>query len=68
MAVTKHDIEWLVQTLELHEQKLPTDLVDEARGLIAQSRYRKSVCVIHPVDETDYLQLRRAILRQMNAG
>ncbi len=65
MAVTKHDIEWLIQTLEHHEQQLPADLVVEARHLIEQSRYRKSVCVIHPVDETAYRQVRNAMRRQL---
>lgn len=68
MPVSKHDIEWLIQTLEFHEKRLPEDLVNRARQLIAQSQYRKSVCVIHPVDEAAYSQLKSSLRHHMNTG
>lgn len=68
MAVTKHDIEWLIHILELHENKLAEDLVNQARLLIDQSNYRKSVCVIHPVDESEYRRVRSAVRRDLGTG
>jgi len=61
MAVSKHDIEWLNNTLDAYGDILPDDLVQSARELIKESRYRKSVCVIHPVDESRYQQIQKAI-------
>ena len=61
MAVSKHDIEWLINTLDAFGDILPADLVVSARELINESRYRKSVCVIHPVDESRYQQIQKAI-------
>lgn len=57
MAVTKHDIEWMIHTLDAYGDILPGELVEQARLLIEQSCYRKSVCVIHPVDEASYRQV-----------
>ena len=68
MAVTKHDIEWLIQTLELHGPQLSEELVNRATDLISQSQYRKSVCVIHPVDDTAYRQVRGAIQQVLRHG
>ena len=57
MPVTKHDIEWLIHTLDAYGDILPDELVEQARLLIEESCYRRSVCVIHPVDEGRYRQV-----------
>ena len=66
VTVTKHDIEWLINTLEAYTDILSADLVREARELIQASHYRKSVCVIHPVDEAAYALVRTRLERALD--
>jgi hypothetical protein len=61
MPVSKHDIEWLINVIAEYEDVLPDALLQSARNLITASNYRKSVCVIHPVDEKTYSSLRKEI-------
>lgn len=61
MTVTKHDIEWLIRCLEEYSDILPPHLLEESQSLIEQSGYRESVCVIYPMDESNYHKVRQEI-------
>ncbi|MCK5878447.1 MAG: hypothetical protein KAH24_01615 [Holophagae bacterium] len=61
MSVSKHDIEWLINVISEYEDVLPATLIQSTENLIADSNYRKSVCVIHPVNRKAYDSVRKEI-------
>jgi len=69
MTVTKHDMEWLANALnelDTREWDVPEMIGRAARELLAAAGYRRSVCVIHPVDEAAYRRVRQALTRLLD--